>query len=244
MPEIFINYRTGDGEDTAALLRLEIDHRFGAGHVFHASTSINPGESFPQEILRQVQQCCVLLAVIGPTWIRSPKLSDPTDWVRREIVEALTAGATVIPVMRGRATRRLTRSELPTDLAQLADIQSWSLDPQKIGSDLGTLGDLLSYLIPDLSKADRARPASGEPEIRHDVDGKAYAPAAGDTTASDHSTITRADHGATISQGGIHHVGDRNTTIGGAGNPYVEGDIRGGFSQNFGTPQPPASEGG
>ncbi|NED04854.1 toll/interleukin-1 receptor domain-containing protein, partial [Streptomyces sp. SID6648] len=47
MSEIFINYRTGDGEKTAALLRQGLSHRFGPGHAFHASQSIIPGESWP-----------------------------------------------------------------------------------------------------------------------------------------------------------------------------------------------------
>ena len=45
MPGVFVNYRTGDGEWAAALIKRELSARFGADQVFYASQSIR------QEIL-------------------------------------------------------------------------------------------------------------------------------------------------------------------------------------------------
>lgn len=129
MSEIFINYRTGDGEKTAALLRQGLSHRFGAGHAFHASQSIVPGESWPQRLLAAVRRSSVLLAVIGPRWANfRTELENPKDWVRREIEAAFECEVPVVPVLDGRKTSRLSKADLPPALRRLADLQSLAFD--------------------------------------------------------------------------------------------------------------------
>ncbi|GHH88817.1 hypothetical protein [Streptomyces capitiformicae] len=51
MKEVFINYRTGEGEKTAALIDQELSRRFGPQHIFRASRSIAPGEAYPDSLL-------------------------------------------------------------------------------------------------------------------------------------------------------------------------------------------------
>ena len=48
MAEIFINYRTGDGEEAAELVATQLAERFGHEHVFKAAHSLTPGESSPR----------------------------------------------------------------------------------------------------------------------------------------------------------------------------------------------------
>ncbi|WP_244321006.1 hypothetical protein [Streptomyces melanosporofaciens] len=48
MAEVFINYRTGDGEKTAALIKRELSYRFGEDSAFRASESIPPGMRYPR----------------------------------------------------------------------------------------------------------------------------------------------------------------------------------------------------
>lgn len=154
MAEVFINYRTGDGEDVAALLELFIADRFGEGHAFKASRSILPGAVYPKALLENVRNCLVLLAIIGPSWPGFPQLYDEGDWVRREINEARESAARVIPVLNGRKTARLDPDHLPSDLAWLADLQSLRLDT-KSKTDLDNIGNALADLVPSLKAADR-----------------------------------------------------------------------------------------
>ncbi|MCM3886289.1 toll/interleukin-1 receptor domain-containing protein [Frankia sp. R82] len=240
MAEIFVNYRTGDGDSTAALLEREIEHRFGPGHIFRASSSILAGNAFPSEIYRGVQECAVLIAVIGPSWATSPKLQDPADWVRREIAYALAAGTTVLPVLVGRRVPRINPTELPDELAPLGEIQSWPLDPQKTGTDLSTLGDLLVHHVPLLAKVDRARPADGEPTIHHTVRGDEYPPAQRDNIRTDDHSTTTVDYGTHGNVGGIH--GSFNQTRRGDDNINIRGNVRGGIRQGYGDHNSRSSE--
>ncbi|MEU8772902.1 toll/interleukin-1 receptor domain-containing protein [Streptomyces sp. NPDC048606] len=164
MPEIFVNYRTGDEEATATLIERDLSARFGNENVFFASKSIRPGQPFPRELLKAVRRSSVLLAVIGEKWVEAPgrsgrpALEDPEDWTRVEIEEAMACGADVVPVLVGRSTR-LERGMLPAELAGLADHQYLRFDHRDAESDLRRIGDELADRVPELAKADRRRPA-------------------------------------------------------------------------------------
>lgn len=68
MPNVFVNYRTGDEESVATMIARELARRFGSERIFFASTSIALGHRFPAELVRAVEECEALLAVIGPRW--------------------------------------------------------------------------------------------------------------------------------------------------------------------------------
>jgi len=173
MPEVFINYRTGDEEASATLVERELSGRFGGERIFRASKSIAPGSSFPQELITAARRCRVLLAVMGPRWTEvctadgRRMIDDPQDWTRREILEALGSGAHIVPVLVGRATR-LDRAGLPPELSGLADHQYRRLDHRNAESDLARLGDTVAELVPELAAAEatrrRERELTAEPE--------------------------------------------------------------------------------
>lgn len=161
MPLIFVNYRTDDEEATATLVDRELSRVFGTENVFRASKSIGPGSRFPQELLTAVRRCSVLLAVIGPRWLkaggsggRSP-LEDESDWTRREIQEALETGAIVIPLLVGGA-KRLRSEDLPAEIEDLADCQYRRLRHRNADADLKGLADDLVRLQPELEAAARS----------------------------------------------------------------------------------------
>ena len=69
------------------------------------------GRDFRKQLADAVNQCDVLLAVIGDHWLdaRDPKkgtrrLDDPEDWVRIEIAAALARDIPVVPLLVGRQT--------------------------------------------------------------------------------------------------------------------------------------------
>ncbi|WP_435282187.1 toll/interleukin-1 receptor domain-containing protein [Streptomyces koelreuteriae] len=160
MPDVFVNYRTGDEESAATMIARELSRRFGPEQIFFASDSIDAGRRFPMELVRAVEECKALLAVIGPRWAEvqgadgRPALEAEQDWTRREIQTALDRGILVIPVLIGKATR-IDRAVLPDDLRELADCQYRRFDHRNAESDLTALGDTLARLLPDLGAVDR-----------------------------------------------------------------------------------------
>ncbi|WP_430382969.1 TIR domain-containing protein [Streptomyces sp. P10-4] len=172
MPDVFVNYRTGDEESTATLIARELARRFGDQRIFFASNSIELGHRFPAELVRAVEECEALLAVIGPRWAEvrgadgRPALEAEQDWTRREIQTALDRGVLVIPVLVGKTTR-IDRAVLPNDLQELADCQYRRFDHRNAESDLTALGDALARLLPGLGATDRdARAARARAEAK------------------------------------------------------------------------------
>lgn len=167
MPDVFINYRTGDEESAATMIARELARRFGTDRVFFASNSIEPGRRFPVELVKAVEGCEALLAVIGPRWAEvrgadgRPALEADQDWTRREIQTALDRGVLVIPVLVGKATR-IDRAVLPEDLSELADCQYRRFDHRNADADLTALGDDLARLLPELGTADRDARTEGK----------------------------------------------------------------------------------
>ncbi|QIQ02883.1 toll/interleukin-1 receptor domain-containing protein [Streptomyces liangshanensis] len=176
MPDVFVNYRTGDEESAATMIARELARRFDDERdnerIFFASNSIKLGRRFPEELVKAVEQCDALLAVIGPRWAEvqgadgRPALQSEQDWTRREIRTALERGILVIPVLVGKATR-IDRTVLPDDLRELADCQYRRFDHRNAESDLAGLGDALARLLPELGAADRdARTARERAEAK------------------------------------------------------------------------------
>lgn len=167
MSDVFVNYRTGDEESAATMIARELSRRFGPERIFFASNSIEAGRRFPDELVRAVEECEALLAVIGPRWaeVRGADgrlaLEAEQDWTRREIRTALDRGALVIPVLVGKATR-IDRAVLPNDLLELADCQYRRFDHRNAESDLTALGDTLARLLPAVGREDRDARAARE----------------------------------------------------------------------------------
>lgn len=169
MSDVFINYRTGDGDEAAALVERALSERFGKERIFRAARSILPGESFSDALLDGVRRSVVLLAIMGADWVRDPRLRDENDWVRREILEAYAHGVRVIPVLKGRKAERLNAADLPPELARLANVQSLRLDTRDNGADLKRIGDELADLVPSLREADRESQSVASDAVRNSV---------------------------------------------------------------------------
>ncbi|MFH8527448.1 toll/interleukin-1 receptor domain-containing protein [Streptomyces tendae] len=167
MPDVFVNYRTGDEESAATMIARELARRFGREQIFFASDSIEPGHRFPVELMRAVEECRALLAVIGPRWAEvrgadgRPAIEGEQDWTRREIRAALDRGILVFPILVGKATR-IDPAVLPGDLRELADCQYRRFDHRSAEADLTALGDALGRLLPELGDMDRDTRAARE----------------------------------------------------------------------------------
>ncbi len=163
---IFINYRRTETRDKAIILRWILEREFGAGVVFLDEQSIVPGQAWREELEDAVQKCEVLLALIHPDWHKDQddesgekSLSQPQDWIRREIATALQAKKVVIPVLidqaylnpRGKDQQRndLPKNEwLPPEIHALFAGQLFRLrfddpTPTMLQDFLGHLNDRL-----------------------------------------------------------------------------------------------------
>ncbi|MGH3815790.1 MAG: effector-associated domain 2-containing protein [Pseudonocardiaceae bacterium] len=160
MAEVFINYRS-DAAAWAVVLDHALSDRFGADRVFRAPRSIKPSEDFIDQILQNVRRCSVLLAVIGPAWLAAGsngrrRIDDDSDWVRREIAEALGAAVPIVPILTDDAPH-LDAAELPADIAALGRCQYLRLHHRNTAYDLRRIGDELAELVPDLVKSPPSR---------------------------------------------------------------------------------------
>lgn len=239
MTDVFINYRTGDGEETAVALEQNLTQRFGEGRIFRASPSIRPGQLFDDKLLASVRTSSVLIAVIGTHWAESPRLHDRDDWVRKEILEAFRCAITVVPVLVGRETKRLQPAGLPSALRKLARCQSIRYDTQNSEYDLLRLGDFLAEEIPALAEAEKAaqpqeQPEPGSTHYSMGAVSGGTAVQARDISGDVGGTIIREAHGPLHTGPGDQHHHAPHLT--GDGSSYVAGDQHGGGNRRtFGT---------
>jgi len=157
---VFINYRSGDTPGYAAVLYLELSHRFGSEAVFLDTQSIPAGGDFVQYLFGQLRGCRSMLAVIGPRWLTAADpaeqrpVDNPRDWIRRELVVAFGDGIPVIPVLTDGADMP-SEADLPADIAELARCQYRRLRHSDIRADLDRIRADLMRLDSGLGATDQ-----------------------------------------------------------------------------------------
>ncbi len=129
MSKLFISYRRDDSADVTGRLHDRLKGHFGDGTIFLDIDTIPPGLDFRKSIGDAVNQCDVLLAVIGDHWLDARyadgpqqggrRLDDPHDYVRIEIESALARDIPVVPLLVGKALMP-AEAQLPDGLKELA----------------------------------------------------------------------------------------------------------------------------
>ncbi|HEX5998436.1 MAG TPA: toll/interleukin-1 receptor domain-containing protein [Hyphomicrobiaceae bacterium] len=129
-PKVFISYRRDDSRYQARMIYHKFERALGREGVFMDVDSIPPGANFRKILKDWVDQCEVLLALIGPGWIDAidqatgqRRLDSPSDFVRIEIAAALARSIPVVPILLD-GTPMPAASRLPADLAELAHRQA------------------------------------------------------------------------------------------------------------------------
>ncbi|CAO5248801.1 TIR domain-containing protein [Frankia sp. AgKG'84/4] len=230
MPDVFVNYRTGDGDKTARAIAIYLRGRFGHDRIFLASTSIPLGRQFDETLLANARRCAVLLAVVGPDWVDAPALKDPSDWVRKEILESYQNQNQVIAVLDGRKTDRLRPSDLPKVLRWFATSQSHRLDEHNFERDLRTLADELCRLVPHLCSDDDGGPEPDPESGPGPTIGDAKAAVLfGSSVGGDAGTVVKGNS-APVHVGNGSQVHNAPHFAGGIVN-YVAGSHRGDMNQ-------------
>jgi len=136
MPGIFISYRRDDSAGHTGRIYDRLATQFGPAQVFMDVDAIQPGEDFTRVLAERTKSCSAPVAIIGRQWLSAQdrdgrrRLDDPRDYVRLEILSALTRRIAIIPVLVEGAS--LPRAdELPAPLRKLSDHQALTVSDER-----------------------------------------------------------------------------------------------------------------
>lgn len=150
-PLAFISYRRQDSAAASRWLFQSIQRTFGPTSAFMDTESIRMADDWPERIDRALRSATVLIAVIGPSWLRIAdehsrrRIDKEDDWVRNEIRHAIESGISVLPILLSK-TPLPDGSALPDCLGKLAKRQAFELRDDRWESDLNLLLSRLEEL--------------------------------------------------------------------------------------------------
>lgn len=176
MGAIFINYRRQDAQFAVDRLYGWLARAYGKTRLFRDIDHIGPGADFVAAIENALQQCSVVLVVMGTQWLTvttrdgGRRIDEPGDFVRQEIEKAIERNVPLLPLyLDGMAPP--AAHELPESIQQLARANGYTLraDPD--------FPDCVSRLITRLSGIIEAEPRRvvgdtlAQPTSPEDLDG-------------------------------------------------------------------------
>lgn len=149
---IFINYRRDDSGWNTVALYNELQEYFSRDQIFKDFNAILPGDDFVESIHKALQDCDVLLVIIGKSWLNMKnaegvrRLDEPDDFVRLEIAKALERKIKVIPVLFDNV-RMPNEEELPPGLEGLARKQSVEILSTRFEDDVRNLAEAIKRIL-------------------------------------------------------------------------------------------------
>ncbi len=151
MSAVFISYRRNDSSGHTGRIYDHLCSEFGKEFVFRDIDTIEPGTDFVEAVEQGIQECSVLIVVIGKEWLTAEdkmgrRLDDPNDFVRIEIASSLKKGLHVIPVLV-RGAGMPSSKELPEDIAQLSRRLALEISDSRWDYDMQRLIETLSHFI-------------------------------------------------------------------------------------------------
>lgn len=157
---IFISYRTADGVDKATALARDLGEVFGNEAVFLDKDDLRGGSAWRNEIRCALDAKPILLLLLTPQLISAvddhgqPRIAADDDPVRRELQEALAAGASIIPVLCDGLEDVPGTRHLPPPFDCIGELTWRHLRAYDWASDLVRLiDDLKAFGIPPLNDA-------------------------------------------------------------------------------------------
>ena len=150
-PLIFISYRRADSSAAARWLAELIGRTFGPEHIFIDTDLIRVGARWPEQIDGALASATILVAVIGPTWLRIAdkagrrRLDKSDDWVCNEIFHALQKELPLIPLLLSNEPMP-SRETLPERIANLSLFQAFDIRDDRWETDLSALFERFAQL--------------------------------------------------------------------------------------------------
>ena len=144
MGMIFVSYRREDAAGEARALFSSLADQLGPGSAFMDVDNIALGRDFREALHERLNDCDVLLALVGKNWLDSknrqgkPRLEDSNDFVRLEILAALKRNIPVTPVLLQDAEMP-SADQLPEALRDFAYRNAFALSHARWESDVREL---------------------------------------------------------------------------------------------------------
>jgi hypothetical protein len=170
--DIFISYRRDDDPGMALALYAHLERTLSEDSIFmDVEDGIQPGADFVHILEERVDQCQIMLTLIGERWLAVKdrdgrrRLDNPEDYVRIEIESALKLGKRIIPVLINQ-TEMPRVAELPETIAFLARRQAVRITSQRLRADTHGLAQKLELGLAEIKNAREA-------EVRQRADAEA-----------------------------------------------------------------------
>jgi hypothetical protein len=141
--KVFISYRRDDAAGFAHAIHDRLVENLPKEQVFMDVVGIDPGADFVDKLKSTVDQCSVMLALIGKRWLGDngggrPRIHEPDDWIRTEVATAIERGVRIIPVMLDGASMPAAES-LPEDLRPLTRMNAVDVRGSRLDADVWDL---------------------------------------------------------------------------------------------------------
>jgi hypothetical protein len=141
--KVFISYRRDDAAGFAHAIHDRLVENLPKEQVFMDVGGIEPGADFVDKLKSTVNQCSVMLALIGKRWLGDngggrPRIHEPNDWIRAEVSTAIERGVRVIPVMLD-GTSMPPAESLPEDLRPLTRMNAVDVRGSRLDADVWDL---------------------------------------------------------------------------------------------------------
>jgi TIR domain len=143
--KIFISYRRAESKYPARMIYESFARVLPPDSILMDVDDIPPGADFVKVLEGWVEQCEVMLVLMGERWANftDPKtgkrrLDNPKDFVRIEIRGALNRNIPVVPVLLDGAELP-DEAELPDDIKGLLNRQAQYVDLRNFGTDVQRL---------------------------------------------------------------------------------------------------------
>jgi hypothetical protein len=151
---IFISYRRGVSTDIVGRIHDWLERDFPQREIVRDVDSIPVGVKFWKHLERQLEECDLVVAMIGADW--HDELAREDDFVRQELEFALKREIPVVPVLVG-GVEMPQRSTLPETVREVAGFQAHRIDSGRdFKSDVAELVKALRALRA-LAAAERGR---------------------------------------------------------------------------------------
>ncbi len=165
---VFMSYRRADDRHFVGRLHDRLCDAFGEEMVFRDIDSIPAGTNFRSVILHALTDVDIVVAMIGPHWIRAVGTdgSIDADYVFLELAEALAQGKPVIPALMD-GTAMPSAVDLPQSLRSLLEINAVSVqgDPD-FRRDSARLIEAIREIVADHRRQAARRRREAEALVR------------------------------------------------------------------------------
>lgn len=163
---IFVSYRRKDSSQFVGNLKQKLVEEFGE-IVFVDTDEIRCGDNWPQALENALESSSVVIAVIGPQWLRLTdsfgrrRIDDPKDWVRIEIKKSLQRGVLMIPLLLDEVLMP-PKEAFPEDISSIVDCQYLNVSSLNWQSDLEPLVERLKSCKHSLQEEKMSIPVGGK----------------------------------------------------------------------------------